>query len=618
MTEPNHSQEPYRILMAVGEEAHLQVLLAVAVPLARAWHGRVTALYVGPRDVLETWFRIPSDMRDVVDEPVVIEETNVSQAILHYARQHRPNLLIVHWKGRPSRGRYLLGRTLDPLIQYAPFDVAVVRVNEPPEAFAERMAHQPRILVPASGGPNASLALQIALGLSDLAVTALRVAPSHLGSTAVSAQREILHTHLGPYAAEKRLYPKVVLARSIARGIHHEAADHDLVIIGATRESFVDRLLFGNLPQDLASTLPKPLIIVRRHDPAAVALLRQARWRIVTALSQLTEEERIAVYRQVRRGARTSTDFYVMAAISFSLAALGLLLNSATVIIGAMVVGPLMSALLGIGMGVVQGDPWLLRVALRTLVLGIVTGVVVSGVMGLIIPQHTLTNEMLSRCSPTLLDLAVAAVAGAAAAYAAAHKAIASDLIGIAIAVAIEPSLATFGLASVMGYPHQALGALLMFATNLIAIISAVVLMLIWMGFHPSLGERTHARTFHRGILGVVALLVCVGLILGLLTASTIRTNTLRQEVRTILEEEVPTLGEGARLVDWEITRTDGPTLHLAISVEAPGEMGAERLAALQERLTRRLKRPIALSITTLPVIRLSPVQAPSAIPRTP
>ncbi len=612
MTEPTHSHEVYRILITAGEPDHLRVLLAIAVPLARAWHGRITALYVGSRDVLQTWFLIPPEMQDVVDAPVVIEEANVSQAILHYARQHRPNLLMVHWKGRPSRGRYLLGRTLDPLIQYAPFDVAVVRVNEPAEVFAQRMAQHPRVLVPAGGGPNASLALQIALGLTDTPVTVLRVAPSHLGPTAISAQREILQTHLGPYAGEERVRPKVALARSIARGIHHEAAEHDVVIIGATRESFVDRLLFGNLPQTLAATLPQALIIARRHDPAAVALLRQARWRILNALTQLSEEERIAIYRQVRRGARTSTDFYVMAAISFALAALGLLLNSATVIIGAMVVGPLMSALLGIGMGVVQGDPWLLRVALRTLVLGIVTGIVVSGAMGLLIPQNALTNEMLSRCSPTLLDLAVAAVAGAAAAYAAAHKAIASDLIGIAIAVAIEPSLATFGLASVMGYPRQALGALLLFATNLIAIIAAVVVMLLWMGFHPSLGEQTRARTFHRGILGVVGLLVGVGLILGLLTASTIRTNTLRQEVHAILQEEVPSLGPDAQLADWEIARADGPTLNLSIAVETTGDIAMERLTALQERLTRRLGRPVSLSFKAIPITRLAPLPIPT------
>ncbi len=89
---PNHDETPaappYRILAAIGGPDHLQVLLALAAPLARARHGRVTLLYVGPggRHRPE-WLRIPPDARDVVDEPVTIDSPSISQAVLAFARK---------------------------------------------------------------------------------------------------------------------------------------------------------------------------------------------------------------------------------------------------------------------------------------------------------------------------------------------------------------------------------------------------------------------------------------------------------------------------------------------------------------------------------------------------
>jgi uncharacterized hydrophobic protein (TIGR00271 family) len=601
MTESSSTKRPHHILLTVGEPAHL------AVPLARARQGRVTALYVGDSDLKPNWLVIPEEMRDVVEEPVVINQRNVSDSILSFVRHHEVDLLLLHWKGRASRGRYLLGRTLDPVIEYAPCDVAVVRVTEHPSAFGARMANVQRVLAPAGGGPNASLALSMALDLGPTAhVTGLRVAQSSLGATAISAQHEILRTALGPFADDARLEPRVVMASSVVAGIVQEAAlDYDLVMVGATHESFVDRLLFGNLPQNLAAALPQSLVIVRRHDPGAAAILRRARWRVINAMTQLTQDERIAIYRQVRRSSRADTDFYVMITLAAAIAAMGLLLNSAAVIIGAMIVAPLMSALVGIGMGIVQGDVWLLRMALRTVLAGILLVIAVSGGIALVVPRDGLTGEMLSRCNPTLLDLGVALVSGAAAAYATARKDVSSALPGVAIAVALAPPLATFGLAAFMGYPRQAFGALLLFATNLTAIVSAVALVFMWMGFRPNISEQVRARTFRGGVLGSVGLLVTIAVILGLLTASSIRSNLLRAEVQKHLGQQVSALGGDARLADWRVVSSERGAIHLEIAVEATGVIAPEQVAALQENLAQALQRPVSLSLTVTPVTRL-------------
>ncbi|MBN1400016.1 MAG: universal stress protein, partial [Anaerolineae bacterium] len=358
-------EQVYRVVAAVGDARQLIVLLAVAAPLARARSGRVTPVYVGTDERRPPWLRVPAGMEDVVEAPEIVANRDVGKGILDFIRKTPPDLLLLHWRGEPGRGRYLLGRTLDPVIQNAPCDVAVLRVAEDPQAFAQRMEAVRRVLVPLGGGPNASLALQIGLDLGpNVRVTAIRVANPNLGPAAISAQWELLKSLLGPWEREERLEPHVTLAPNVERGILDEAEDDcDMVLIGATRESVVDRLIFGNLPQQVATDTDRPVLIVRRQDPLAVATLRRLRWRLVQGLPQLTLDDRIEVYRQVRAGSRTSRDFYVLTIMSAAIASLGLLLDSTAVIIGAMLVAPLMLALLGVSLGIVQGDGWLVRVA---------------------------------------------------------------------------------------------------------------------------------------------------------------------------------------------------------------------------------------------------------------
>jgi len=307
--------KPYTIVLAIGEPDHWLPLTALAVPLARARKGRVLPLYVGRTAEPPSWLEMMPRDEDVVAQPVVVAATEVGQAVIRYTREVEADLLMVLWSGELSRGRHLLGRTLDPIIQFGACDVAVLRLGgAKPQAFAERIAHARRVLVPTGGGPNATMAVDIALDMCPEArVTALRVASKTLNPTGISAQWEALRTTVDDVDQQTRVRPHVELANSVTEGILREADQgYEMVLIGATRESLVDRLLFGNLPQRLSEQIEQPLIIVRRRDPFAQHALRQARWRLLQTLPQLTMQERIGIYQTVRRGARTDADFYVM------------------------------------------------------------------------------------------------------------------------------------------------------------------------------------------------------------------------------------------------------------------------------------------------------------------
>jgi len=598
---------PYKVLIAVSNAENLAALLKLAIPLARAKRGGVIPLYVAQDPHPPSWFQIPQDFEDVAQEPLIVHHRDAGKGILRAVRDLQPDILLLCWSGKPSKGRYLLGRTLDPVIQYAPCDVAVVSLGAKSGSLVEQMGNLSQVLVPVGGGPNAILALDIALTFTpQVRVTALRVASLGLGRAAMAAQQELLAAALEPFAGEERIQPKVIFASSIQNGILHEAKQgYNVMLVGATRESFVDRLLFGNLPQSLAAHSPIPIIIVRRHETTAASLLRRARWRLINVLPQLSFDERVQVYRRVRRTTRADIDFYVMMILATSVGSLGLLLDSSAVIIGAMIIAPMMSALVGIGMGIVQGDARLLFQGLRTVILGTLIMLWISALVGFIVPDNQVTREMMARSRPTLMDLAVALVSGAAAAYATARRNVASALPGVAIAVALVPPLSTVGLALSAHDRQVALGASLLFATNLVAIVAAVTMIFLWIGFRPNASEAPpRARTFRGGVWGTTILLLSVTAVLAILSLRSIRTSHLRRTTNQVLTTYIDEHQPSMELMDWSLVER-GEFIEITVTLLAADPPSPIELADLQSALNKQLPKPVALDVATVPMTRL-------------
>lgn len=634
MSQPQ-AEPRYHVLVTVSDREQLRPLLAVGCALAKAHGGAVTLLCVTPDGARPDWLVVPeppaaSAMElcgDVPLDVLVHPGRDAGAAILAMARARTPNLLLLGWRGLPSRGRYLLGSTLDPVIRYAPCDVAVVRANDSPGDSSGRdpadvLGHVRRVLVPAAGGTNASLALELALHLSpDVHVTALYVVRDALGQADVALGHERLKATLAlppfhsPQWGGSRVQPKVVRAHSIIEGILTEAGDgYDLVLVGATGESFLDRVLFGNVPQAVAAGSPVPAIVVKRRASRAGTLLRRTWWGLFDALPTLTVTEQAEVYRNVQRGARPRVDFFVMSGLAAAIAALGLLLNSPAVIIGAMLVAPLMLAVLGLGLGVVQGDLRLLRLAVSAVLRGALLAIAVGLLMGLAVPAVSPMTEVLDRAHPTLLDLGVALVSGAAGAYALCRKDVSAALPGVAIAAALMPPLTTVGLGLALADSRIAGGALVLFLTNLIAISAAGGLIFLWLGFRPEPGKQKRRRVFRSGVLGTVLLLMAVSTTLGMLTVNSLRKAAFQRAVQMALAEEVVAMGQ-TELADWQMAGDDGETVHLEIHVRATRPVLHQETVDLQARVALRLQRPVALVLTVIPITQLDPFVPPTFTP---
>ncbi len=133
-------------------------------------------------------------------------------------------------------------------------------------------------------------------------------------------------------------------------------------------------------------------------------------------LPKLEREDRRKLFDHFQASARWNIDFVVMMALATALAAFGLLNNSAPAVIGAMLVAPLMSPLLGAGFALIQGNVKLFKECITAMTYGTLISLFMSLFVGLITPGYDPTAEVEARGQVDLLDLGIAILSGMAAA----------------------------------------------------------------------------------------------------------------------------------------------------------------------------------------------------------
>ena len=136
------------------------------------------------------------------------------------------------------------------------------------------------------------------------------------------------------------------------------------------------------------------------------------------------------------------------------------------------------------------------RRSLIALIEGALLAVIFSAILGWIahgLPfgvLNELPQEIVTRTRPTPFDLGIALAGGAAAAYALAHPRLSAALPGVAIATAIMPPLCTMGIGIALANTSVALGAGLLFITNLASISFAGILVFAALGFRPDSSRK--------------------------------------------------------------------------------------------------------------------------------
>lgn len=258
--------------------------------------------------------------------------------------------------------------------------------------------------------------------------------------------------------------------------------------------------------------------------------------------------------------------FVVLIVLSTMIAAFGLLADSVAVVIGAMLVAPLMTPIMGTAVSIVLTEPSKLASSARTVVGGAALAIAVGWLISMIgsggITATNIPGEVLSRTAPGLLDLGIAIAAGLAGGYLIVDQKAAASAAGVAIAVALVPPLATVGICLELGDLSLAAGALLLFSTNFVAIILAASSMIVSSRVIPRGFLRVRFRQLRIGFALVLVAVVAVAIPLAIHTRNVIA----QEQFVRLVARSVEKWDARSEIVSLDVTPEDVWGVSLQIS----------------------------------------------------
>jgi len=282
------------------------------------------------------------------------------------------------------------------------------------------------------------------------------------------------------------------------------------------------------------------------------------------------------------------------------IAAMGVITDSTAVVIGAMLVAPLMTPLMGTAISVVMGWPNRLMRSATIAFIGVLMAIAIGVALGLIVPTTidvSSNSQIIARSTPTILDLITAVAAGAAGAYGLSRPDVSDALPGVAIAISLVPPLSVVGIAWSQGGWAEGNGALLLFVTNALAIVLVGGATFVLTGVTPIRRVAQNQRRIRTATASLFTLAAAVvgslALNGGEIAANAIMVSTVEQ-----------TSADWAKATG-EHTLVDATIHGNLVSVVILGSVTDPPSASeLHSLLTEQLRRDLVVDVRILPQLR--------------
>ncbi|PIR73846.1 MAG: TIGR00341 family protein [Candidatus Moranbacteria bacterium CG10_big_fil_rev_8_21_14_0_10_35_21] len=207
---------------------------------------------------------------------------------------------------------------------------------------------------------------------------------------------------------------------------------------------------------------------------------------IPSLFNNLTEQDKCQAIEKLVSSSAPRTDFFLMIILAITMATFGLLLNSAAIIIGSMLIAPMLYSILSLSMGIIMSDFNLISRSFYTTLKSIAFAIGASILITIFFSSGDFVPnaEIMARTQPSLAYGAVAIIAGLAASFAMVKPHLNETLPGIAVSVALVPPLATTGIGIALLDWNIISNSLVLFLINVVGIIFASMLIFSLMNFY--------------------------------------------------------------------------------------------------------------------------------------
>ena len=231
---------------------------------------------------------------------------------------------------------------------------------------------------------------------------------------------------------------------------------------------------------------------------------------------------------------------------SIIIASIGLNVNSAPAIIGAMLISPLMGPILGMGLSIGTYDWSTLKRSLHSLGIAVFVSLVTSFIYFKISPLQEIQQELLARTRPTILDVFIALFGGFAGIIAGSRKEKTNVIPGVAIATALMPPLCTAGFGLATGNYPFFLGALYLFFINSVFICLATIVTVRFM--HFPLATWVDDKKKRRTRIQIAIFVILVAVPSGFIFWDVIKESVFKNRAENFITEHVKF--QGAEIIN--------------------------------------------------------------------
>ena len=290
--------------------------------------------------------------------------------------------------------------------------------------------------------------------------------------------------------------------------------------------------------------------------------------------------------------------WWVMLLLSVAIATFGILQDSTAVVIGAMLIAPLMTPIIGAAGAAVNGWPLRVTKSLAMVAAGVGASIALAFIIGAWMPlltPLTANSQVVSRINPNIIDMGIALAAGAAGAFASVNKRVSASIAGVAIAVALVPPLGVVGLTLHEGMYGDAFGAFTLFLTNLVSIILAAMIVFALTGFAPVSKMKENAIEIKRVAMTVVIAVILIAIPLAFTVTSVLATAARQTNAQNAVEtwlEPTPDLV----LNSVEVKGSN-------VSIILTGAQSFPEVPDLEDALAEAFGTPVTITVEQIPSI---------------
>ncbi len=291
-----------------------------------------------------------------------------------------------------------------------------------------------------------------------------------------------------------------------------------------------------------------------------------------------------------------SQSYYILLSIAAFIATLGVLIDNATVIIGAMLIAPLMVPIMALAVSIARGETENIINSLGNLSMSILVVVLLAVITSKVLPVAEIPEQALLRAQPNIVDLLIAIASGAVGMYAYLHRDVPESLAGVAISVSLVPPLTVVGIGFAIGAYLLSLGATVLFFTNVVAILCAAVVVLF---LHGKSARQTGSEEERDVALASSGITLAIAVILGILLSGAFLQVYREEQRKVIVRETLTPLVEeiGGTITELDTTMGSGQVLVDAI-VRVPEKVESLDVERMNNALVYALENSVDLQIS--------------------